>query len=189
LNQFIVIEGLDATGKSTLVEKLCSDLSADLLSCPPIITSKQIDLRSHFDNCDAVQRRAFYRFANLLASEQAKEALQFNDVIMDRYWTSTAAFSAMDDGFEHDVPFGEYPPEIMPPHILILLIVNEENRLLRMSGRGEAETAEEAKLAQDSEKRQQVLANYKTFDPYIIDTSNLSPGQVLAAALKIIRGE
>ncbi len=33
--KFIVIEGLDATGKSTLVDKLAKSLNAILLRCPP----------------------------------------------------------------------------------------------------------------------------------------------------------
>ena len=33
--RFIVIEGLDATGKSTLVPKLTKKLNAALLTCPP----------------------------------------------------------------------------------------------------------------------------------------------------------
>jgi thymidylate kinase len=184
VNRFIVIEGLDATGKSTLVEKLADELMAEKLECPPLACA---GLRIQFDDCEPLQRRAFYRFTNLVASEQAKEALEHSDVVMDRFWTSTAAFSAMDDGFEHDVPLGQYPPEISSPDILILLIVDEENRLLRMSGRGEPETAEEAKLAQDSNKRKQVLENYLAFNPHIIDTSNLNPDQVLEAALDIIR--
>ena len=68
-------------------------------------------------------------------------------MIMDRYWTSTAAFAAMDDGFEHDIEIGQYPDEIRRPDLLILLTVDEENRLLRLQGRGEAETQEESELA------------------------------------------
>ncbi len=184
VNRFIVIEGLDATGKSTLVEKLANELNANQLQCPPMSCT---EMRVHFDRCGPLQRRAFYRFSNLVASEKAQESLQFSDVVMDRYWTSTAAFTAMDDGFEHDVLLGEYPPEISAPDILILLTVDEDNRLLRMSGRGQPETAEEAKLAQDLQKRQQVLDNYLAFNPHIIDTSNLNPDQVLEAALDIIR--
>jgi len=191
MNQFIVIEGLDATGKSTLVENLTRALSAKMISCPPniIIPSLQEgSIRPHFDSLSPLQRRAYYRFSNLVASEGASKHLTDSDVVMDRYWTSTAAFAAMDDDFEHDIALGEYPDEIRVPDILILLTVDEENRLKRLHGRGEVETSEESELSSNVEKRLRVLESYKSFNPIIIDTSNKSPEQVCLEALEIIRG-
>lgn len=190
MNRFIVIEGLDATGKSTLVENLSKSLPAKKLSCPPKIIVPSLQegpIRKHFDSLSPLQRRAYYRFSNLIASEEASKHLLEGDVVMDRYWTSTAAFAAMDDGFEHDVAPGEYPDEIRIPDVLILLIVDEENRLKRLSGRGEDETEEELELASNFAKRNNVLKSYKLFNPVIIDTSNKTPEQVCEEALKIIQ--
>ena len=50
--KFIVIEGLDATGKSTLVAELAKFLKATLLKCPPRLKAPELvdgDLRLHFD--------------------------------------------------------------------------------------------------------------------------------------------
>ena len=77
--KFIVIEGLDATGKSTLVEKLAKSLNATLLKCPPRLEAPDFmdaNLRSHFDNRPSAQRRAYYQAANLIASEQAEVTLR-----------------------------------------------------------------------------------------------------------------
>ena len=189
VNRFIVIEGLDATGKSTLVEKLSYKLNATKLSCPPEIMIPSItegSARTHFDSLSALQRRAFYRFSNLVASEEVEQHIANSHVVMDRYWTSTAAFSAMDDGFEHDVELGQYPSEIRIPDLVILLTVDEENRLIRLRRRGEAETSEESELAQSKSKREKVLQGYKEFNPVIIDTSNKSPEEVCQEALQII---
>ena len=41
-NRFIVIEGLDATGKSTLVNKLAKCLDATLLACPPLLEASDL---------------------------------------------------------------------------------------------------------------------------------------------------
>tara|TARA_Y100000766_G_scaffold221488_1_gene193710 strand:- start:78 stop:410 length:333 start_codon:yes stop_codon:yes gene_type:complete len=106
---------------------------------------------------------------------------------MDRYWTSTAAFAAMDEGFEHDVELGQYPDEIRKPDLLILLTVDEHNRLERLQGRGEVETKEESELAASKTKRENVLQAYMAFNPVIIDTSNKSPEQVCEEALKIVQ--
>lgn len=192
VNKFIVIEGLDATGKSTLVQKLSLALDAEQLSCPPDINIPSIQegpSRTYFDSLSPIQRRAFYRFSNLVASEEVGKLISRSHVIMDRYWTSTAAFAAMDEGFKHDVELGQYPEEIRRPDLLILLIVDEDNRLKRLRGRGESETKEESELAADKSKRNKVLSAYKKFNPVIIDTSNKNPEQVCQEALDIIQEE
>lgn len=191
IGKFIVIEGLDATGKSTLVGELAKSLDATLLRCPPRLEALEFvdtDLRSHFDNRPAVQRRAYYRAANLIASEQAEVALKEGHVVMDRYWTSTVAFAALDDESNLDREWqGCYPPELRKPDIVILLTVDEENRTKRMRERGEAATAEEENLAANVARRAAVLRIYRTFDPIEIDTSDLAPDAVLETVLTDLR--
>ena len=184
--KFIVIEGLDATGKSTLVAKLAERLNATLLKCPPRLEAPDLsdtDLRSYFDDRSPLQRRAYYRAANLIASEQAEIALQNGHVVMDRYWTSTVAFAALDDDSDLDREWqGRYPLELRKPDAVILLTVDEENRTKRMRGRGESTTGEERKLAADFARREAVLKTYRMFTPIEIDTSYRDPDAVLEAA-------
>ena len=188
--KFIVIEGLDATGKSTLAPKLAECLEATLLACPPRLKAPELskeDLRSHFDCRPPVQRRAYYRAANLIASELAEVALQTGHVVMDRYWTSTVAFAALDDNSTIDREWqGRYPPELREPDGVILLTVDEENRLKRMRGRGEPVRNEERNLAEKVARREAVLQTYRMFDPIEIDTSHLDPDAVLVAVLEVL---
>lgn len=185
--KFVVIEGLDATGKSTLVEELVKRLNATQLACPPELKALGLsdgDLRSHFDNRPPVYRRAYYRAANLIASEQTEIALQNGHVVMDRYWPSTVAFAALDDDSDLDQEWqGRYPPELHEPDAVILLTVDEENRKRRMCKRGEPRTDEELNLEVDVERREAVLQAYRMFESIEVDTSNLNPDGVLKAAL------
>ncbi len=186
--KFIVIEGLDATGKSTLANMLAKCLNATLLKCPPRLSAPDLsitDLRDYFDSKPSQRRRAYYRAANLIASEQVGIALEKEHVVMDRYWTSTVAFASLDDDIHLNQEWqGRYPPELRKPDVVILLTVDEENRIERMQGRGEPVTSEEQDLTQTIAGREAILQTYRTFNPTEIDTSNLDPNAVLEVVLK-----
>ena len=191
--RFIVVDGLDSVGKTTLCSELARALGAEAHKCPPQLVAPALgdsDLRRHFDAQPPAQRRAYYRAANLIASEQAKLALASGKhVVMDRYWTSTAAFSALDAPCP--VPgatAGEYPPELQAPDTVILLTVNETQRAQRLRDRGEPVTDEEQKLAQEAAGREAVLQAYRRFNPVEVDTSSLSPAGVLQAVLAKLSG-
>ena len=180
-SKFTVIEGLDATGKSTLASGLADRLDATLLQCPPKLEAPDLspNLRGHFDIRPSNQRRAYYRAANLIASEMAEVSLKTGHVVMDRYWPSTVAFSALDSNSDLDQNWqGCYPPELREPDAVILLTVNEENRRKRMQERGEPVTAEEQNLEVIA-RRDAVVQEYRQFHPIEIDTSDRDPDTVL----------
>lgn len=183
IGKFIVVEGLDSTGKSTLSELLAVELDATLLKCPPQLKAPQLtdsDLRDYFDNRTPQKRRSYYRAANLIASELAERALQKGHVVMDRYWTSTVAFASLDDDLLLDQKWcGRYPPELRVPDVVILLTVDEENRIQRHKARGESVTAEEQTLAENATGRDAILQTYRSFNPLEIDTSQLNATGVL----------
>lgn len=188
-SQFIVIEGIDATGKTTLASKLAHRLGATLLQCPPKLEAPNLspDLRGHFDNRPPNQRRAYYRAANLIASEMAEVALKIGHVVMDRYWPSTVAFAALDRNSDLIQEWqGCYPLEIREPDAVILLTVNEENRRKRMHERGEPVTAEEQKL-EDITRCESVLREYRQFQPIEIDTSDCDRDTVLNMVITALR--
>ncbi len=185
--KFIVIEGLDGIGKSTLIKGLKKEFkqTASVMACPPVIKceipqqfvikckpqpegrkditiddlfnkhdnlvnylKEGIKLRDVFDN--SKHRREYYEFANRVASELVEKELKKRHVIMDRYWTSTAAYSCMDKPPDSMKKwYGKYP-EIKNPDLLILLSIDEKirkERIISSKERGEREglTSEEEK--------------------------------------------
>jgi len=191
-NFFIVIEGIDFTGKSTLTKNLCSHLNALYLKSPPEIACPLLyegtDMRPYFDSIEnSTNRRTYYSFTNLILSEIIKNKRKEQPVICDRYWYSTLAYSSIDEGrpssyaelFEKESLY-----EI--PDLMILLTVSEEARIERIKARG-IETFEENNIRKDQSKRDLILERYRLFNPIEIDTSNMNQNQVLEEAIEILR--
>ena len=178
----ILVEGLDGVGKSTLVNALATKLSAELICSPPKIPDPVVsnsDLRIRMDHTGPCTRREYYRCGNFHASLLIEEARKNRPVVLDRYWPSTASFAMLDDlnpGWER---IGTWPNGLVEPDIIILLTVNEENRIKRMKNRGIAITEEEVRLNGGKKSRDHVLRALRSFDPIEIDTSHLVPDEVL----------
>ena len=182
----IVVEGLDGTGKSTLIASLCDLLDAKLVSNPPEMFDSRIsesELRTFFDNSDLNRRREYYRTANFISSEIALNMLKNSHVIMDRYWPSTAAFSQMDENQPDWENLGTYPIGFVHPDVVFLLTVDEVNRAARIMHRGEPMTDEEVRLSTLHHSREQVLNALREFNPIEIDTSNLTSEEVLTRVI------
>ena len=173
----ILIEGLDGVGKSTLVNTLATKLNASLIASPPKIPDPfedNQDLRVRMDQTEPGTRREFYRSGNFHASLLIEEARKHGPVILDRYWPSTASFAVLDDHQPQWEPMGVWPQGLVEPDIMILLTVDEKNRLKRMARRGLAMTEEEMRLEEKKKSRATVLDALRCFDPIEIDTSNLN---------------
>lgn len=80
-NPFFVIEGLDGTGKSTVVKNLCERLNASSTQTPP---PNILEIRSTFDNLDTQVKRAYYSTGNYLTAHYLQQLCQERAVVMDR---------------------------------------------------------------------------------------------------------
>ncbi|EFB18345.1 hypothetical protein PANDA_010124 [Ailuropoda melanoleuca] len=158
----IAIEGLDATGKTTVTQSVSDSLKAVLLKSPPACISQW---RKIFDDEPTIIRRAFYSLGNyIVASEIAKESSK-SPVIVDRYWHSTATYAIATEvtgGLQHlppaHHPIYQWPRDLLKPDLVLLLTVSPEERMHRIEGRGMERTREEAELEANSVFRQKYVS-------------------------------
>ena len=177
----ILVEGLDGVGKSTLVHTIATKLHASIIASPPKMPDpfdEHCDLRIRMDQSEPSIRREFYRSGNFYASLLIEEARKDGPVILDRYWPSTASFAVLDAHQPLWEPIGVWPQGLVKPDIMILLTVNEENRIKRMASRGLAMTEEEICLEEKKKSRGNVLNALRCFEPIEIDTSHLNSEEV-----------
>lgn len=191
----IVVEGLDATGKTTVTRSVSDTLNAVLLKSPPACIGHW---RKIFDDEPTIIRRAFYSLGNyIVASEIAKESTK-SPVIIDRYWHSTATYAIATEvsgGVEHLPPehheIYQWPRDLLKPDLVLLLTVNPEERLKRLKDRGMEETREEAELKANSVFRQKVEVSYQRMESpacHVVDASPVKE-KVLQEVLSIIQNK
>ncbi|XP_062378366.1 UMP-CMP kinase 2, mitochondrial [Sardina pilchardus] len=191
----IVIEGLDATGKTTLTESLKETVNAALLKSPP---QSLAPLRPRFDCEPPLIRRAFYALGNYITAGQIARESSKAPVIVDRYWHSTAAYAiatAVGGGVGNLPARGSevyrWPGDLLRPGLVLLLTVDPEERQRRLRGRGLDQTREEAELEANHLFRKKVEEAYKRIeDPacVIVDASP-TPDKVLQQVLLLMKNK
>lgn len=191
----IVIEGLDATGKTTLTESLRDTLGATLLRSPPQCLSPW---RARFDQEPPLIRRAFYALGNYITAEQVGREGMKTPVIVDRFWHSTAAYAIATavSGPVCNLPAEgsevyRWPSDLLQPSLVVLLTLDPEERKRRLRDRGQGETKEEQELDHDQLFRHKVEEAYRRISGPACITVDASPpaDQVLQQVQLLIRGK
>ncbi|XP_062296244.1 UMP-CMP kinase 2, mitochondrial [Scomber scombrus] len=191
----IVIEGLDATGKTTLTESLRDTLGATLLRSPPQCLSPW---RARFDQEPPLIRRAFYALGNYITAEQIGQEATKTPVIIDRFWHSTAAYAIATavSGSVHNLPeegseVYRWPSDLFQPSLVVVLNLDPEERKRRLMDRGQGKTEEEQELDQNQLFRLRVEEAYRRISGPACVTVDASPSadQVLQQVLLLIRGK
>jgi len=132
--RFIVLEGLDGVGKSTLARVLASRLDAQFMSTPGDSFKDLRGLAIAAFGDDQLARALFYTATVSCEGRKARTTvIQGRSVIMDRYWASTVAY-AKARGVSANLD--EVGPHLTPPDITVLITLNESTRLARLDQRG-----------------------------------------------------
>ena len=87
--KFILFEGIDGSGKTSLAKELAKRINGTYYYNPPEIIRH---LRSYADNSNPEIRFQYYLLGNYIADMEIRELLQKNHVVCDWYVFSTIAY-------------------------------------------------------------------------------------------------
>lgn len=184
MSGFVVIEGLDGVGKSTVVRELAALLSGHAMSTPG---NDLRDMRQSVLQVFAEDQQSKALFYVVSCHSQGRLARHRVDegewVFMDRYMDSTVAY-ARARGVTTD--FETLCRSLEQPDLRVLLHLDETERQARLGERGA--TAEDLETF-DPGFRQCVLDEFHARADVVIDISGLSVADAVARAASVIRAE
>jgi thymidylate kinase len=177
---FVCIEGLDAVGKTTVAKALAVALEGVYYKTP---SSPYDSLRASIDaKADPVARFYFYLSAVAFASAEIGELLKTSPVVCDRYLYSTVAYHrAMDARLRAD----GHALGLLVPDYAALLVVDEGERLRRLSGRAGG-PVHDAKWEADTAFLAKVEREFRTMPLTVVDTSTLTVAGVVEHILAAV---
>lgn len=134
MSRFIVVEGLDGVGKSTLVRELAESFSGHAMSTPgPALGESRQSVLSVFSQ-DELAKALFYTASVSSEGRCARTLAESGEwVFMDRYWASTVAY-AKARGVTADLD--ALSKSLVQPDITVLLVLDESERQRRLNIRG-----------------------------------------------------
>jgi len=168
---FIVIEGLDGTGKSTTAKTLAKALGGKFLTTPlDKFKTVRPELEEIYSD-ESLARQLFYASTAVCSSNRVSEELaQYDCVIIDRYWLSTQVYHSWRTGGEHFL-LPEVEASILKPDLTVYLNISLEERIKRLGGR--SDNTEEDRLTTN------VVANAKLNELYFSYSDSSFEGQWL----------
>ncbi|MFA6295129.1 MAG: dTMP kinase [Candidatus Paceibacterota bacterium] len=128
---FIVLEGIDGSGKTTLATIIAARCSGITYVTPP---KKYRKLRRHVDTSSSLQRHYdFYRDAVTEASLEISAMISSGKtVVCDRYWLSTLVYHRAGKMILDGSDFSQ----LIQPDLTVLLLVGQEEQVRRYRERG-----------------------------------------------------
>lgn len=175
---FIVVEGIDGTGKTTVSRRLAEKLSAFCYSTPPEEFSV---MRQWVDREVAIETRyVFYLTALVLAGKEIRELLKSRSVVCDRYLLSTTAYHlalGLPPKYLEAVDTIDLPT----PTATFYLHCEENERLQRIGQRGASMMdLEHARMAN------RIRHEFEKADAISVDTTYKDVGKVVDEILERI---
>jgi thymidylate kinase len=179
-HRFIVIEGIDGSGKSAVARLLAERLGASCYETPP---PPFTCIRHHIDTNASVEvHHLFYLAAVLHASDEIRVLLRTQDVVCVRYVMTTVVYhSVLGSTLQLDV---ESLPLVEPDYTFLLHVTDEAERQRRIEQR-RLKTVADA-LLDNADLRQHLIIEYEKLSVIHIDTTCLNQGQVVQAIINYL---
>src|SRR5256714_2652880 len=195
-NKFLVIEGCNGVGKSTITQYLSARAGASTFHYPPEFVSFRRDL--HLDECLApVPRLAYYLAATLHLSDLVRAQITHSHVICDRYLASPLSLMIAESAIEETEarrliePFESY---LCTPDLTLLLTAGHAVARARINNRSRESgmlTPVARRMLESEEffdKRQNACRRLAMRPGPVVelDTTNLSPEEMRNSAWSLL---
>lgn len=131
-NSFIVLEGIDGAGKTSVGKYLHEQYGFHYVETPG---QAYEDMKSYIGKKDPLTRLAFYFSGNFDASSEISRLLKTNTVVCDRYFYSTLVYYSLYTG---QLPQEVYEmtkgllKQIVKPDIIFLLQLDRDTKKARL---------------------------------------------------------
>lgn len=180
---FISLDGVDGVGKTTVAKLLAADGSFQYHKSP---SGPFAQLRKKIDNrAMPLERYCFYRLAMQFDSAQISRLLERGSVVCDRYIASTAAYHIVMDARIRVI---HEDGGLLKPHFAFLLGARSEVRNKRLLEH--AKMSKNIEIERNSAFLDRVAELFMSFDLIYIDTSDITPEEVVEIIRRIVtKGE
>ena len=190
--KFLVVEGCNGVGKSTIVEYLSARIGASTFHYPPEFVSFRREV--HLDEClTPIPRLAYYLAATLHLSDLVRAQLMQSHVICDRYLASPLSLMIAESAIEETEarhltePFESY---LCMPDLTLLLTAEHavaSERINNRSLKSGMLTPVARRMVESEEffhKREDASRRFAMrLGPVVeLDTTNLSPEEMCNSA-------
>ncbi len=141
MNKFIVFEGLDACGKTTLSSMYAKERNAVVHSA---VVPESLELRKVIDSYESKESALlFFLMNNFLKSNEVSKSLESEEVILDRYIFSTLAYQTImlgEDIVKSIFDTLNIAEKILLPEVIVFVKADAEtikNRIKAREGEGQ----------------------------------------------------
>jgi len=187
---FVVVEGLDGAGKSTLVQRLGETFGAQILSSSHAISAEVRDACDRRHGLRGTSRQLFYAYSVSLTSDAARISLARGTcVVVDRYWASTLAYPRVLGDVTNVIE--KVAETLLTPTLTLFLDAPRDVRAARIEARGGAARGiDAASLERDDALRAAYLDAFRA--PGVVGeleivAADRGPEEVLQRACDAIR--
>ena len=184
LPKLVVIEGVDAVGKTTIARMLENAFGYTYLYTPQAPLSV---IRSLVEEMEDINTRFFYYLTSVIGVQQQLKSMLSSGkkVVIDRYVYSTMAMHTVLGAGVQAVVMRELP--IVWPDAGILLTAQNDIRIRRIEARAKHPTHDKRieRFIKEAEEAETIYRSFKELSP--IDTTDLTIDQVFAVSAELLR--